>query len=243
MNKLPLCAALAAFSFPVAALAVSAPSDFVVTRSENGVSATVIDATHTPFWFEEIPTEDGGRYVVHNNTTNLSLVGFGVTNFFGLPYIDNPANPDDRFSYGLPTYSISQGDNELWTVSILDGWLWTDDFLYDGGYYYDGNTQSAAQLFGPYGNILTDEEPIAYYFQVSDADLLYPGLSASGFGFIDAAPHSVFFGVAGDDAGNTYAFIVGGPVGAVPLPAPLLLLLAGFGSLAALHRRKTRNLV
>ena len=224
-----------ALSAIVTAAFTSVASALTVTVAENGVEANILDNNFEAFYVVETETATGGAYTIHNNTTNLTLAGFGVTN----GSLDAQATIDGNTDGGFITQSDGNNAN-LWDAFELIDDNWFEPFkLLDSN--YDGF--SANELFGPDEDVLSDAEPIAMYFQLLDASALGAGLSASDFGFINSVPASSLFGVANDDQGNVFAFIngqvvgIGGPAPVVPLPAAGWMLIAGLGGLAAMRRK------
>lgn len=219
----------------VALLCTGSAQALTVTIGD--ASPTVIDGTYDAFYVTETATPNGGAYTIHNNTSNLTLIGFGVSN----PSLDAVATIDDNPGAGFVTFS--DGNTvDFWRPMNLVVGNWASEALYDD--YYD--TLSDAQaLFGDFADAL-DGEDNANYFEIFDASGLAPGLSGADFGFAEAQIASTLFGVAVDGNNNTFAFI-GGQVnpgttptpnpGTVPLPAAGWMLLAGLGGLGALRRR------
>jgi hypothetical protein len=224
-------------AFAAALLATQAAQAALVPTIEDA-TPILLDPSKAAFYVTETPTSTGGRYTIHNNTTNLSLVGFGVTN----PDMDSLPGIETAFGFspgfGPVYYSDIPDRGEFWRGFNLNGSNWSDAELYDD---YYANLSTPQALFGDIGPALEGEGNSNYY-QIEDARALPPGESASGFAFEFALPASSAFGVAADLNGaipsnDTFAFI-NAPVTVVPLPAAGWMMLAGIGALVGFARRK-----
>lgn len=224
-------------------LACAAMAVGLLTTEASALTATiaettpvVIDSGKDAFYVVEGYGGGNGTYHIYNNTSNLILLGFGVSNpLLTIATIDGSAssgfttfsNIGDAYGFGGATYT-----GDTWSPSNLTAGNWTDEDLVDGL----GDAVSAQYLFGDIGTALGGEGN-ANYFQVIDGIGLLPGQDGVDFGFSLGVAASFLFGVAVDGEGNTYAFITA-PTSAVPLPAGAVLLISAIGGLGGLSLRK-----
>ncbi len=210
------------------------------TASASSLVATIVDATptvvdsaHDAFWVEETATSTGGAYKIHNNTSNLTLLGFGVTN----PNTASVAHIDANDSFGFVTFTNSTAD--FWEAFNLSAGNWgTADLWAD----YYGTYATAQQLYGDIGTALGGDG-YANYYQMLDATGLEPGEDGWDFNFSYAVPASSLFGIAVDGNNSTFAFITGQvvtPTTTVPVPAALPLLVGGMGVLGFVGARRRK---
>ncbi|MCB1725188.1 MAG: VPLPA-CTERM sorting domain-containing protein [Gammaproteobacteria bacterium] len=212
-----------------AAIFAAGQSQAALTTTIGDAVPIVINPQFDAFYVTETPVVNGGEYTIHNNTANLTLVGFGVSN----PSLESIALIDGTDAFGFVTFSSGQ-TSDFWEALNLidDNWgtapLWDDLF----------ETSSTPQnLFGDMTTAVGTDINVNY-FQILDASGLSPGLSGTDFGFRYAAAASVLIGVAVDEFNNTYAFVGGTPVAPVPVPAAGWLMLGALGTLAGFGRRR-----
>lgn len=226
------CAAIAVGLFTTEASAL--------TSTIEEVSPVLINSGLDAFYVVE--TADGfgnGAYQIFNNTSNLTLIGFGVSN-----PLATIATIDGLGGWGEPTFTNfgnaygsggATHTSDIWDSFNLYAGNWTDEGLVNP----TGDYVSAQALFGDIGDALGGEGN-ANYFQIVDAFGVLPGQNGVDFGFTSAFLASFLFGVASDDSGNTFAFITATSAPQVPLPAGGVLLLSAIGGLGGLSLRRRR---
>lgn len=199
-----------------------------LTTTVGDAAPIVINPQMDAFYVVESATASGGAYTIHNNTANLTLIGFGVSN----PSLESVAVIDDLWPYGFVTFSDGN-THDFWEAFNLIDDDWGTAPLLDDLYETSSTPQA---LFGDMISAVGSDYNVNY-FQIADASGLGPGLSATDFGFVFAVPYSVLIGVAVDESNNTYAFVGGAAISAVPLPAAAWLMFGGLATIAGLRRR------
>lgn len=188
----------------------------------------LIDASKPAFYVIETPVLNGGNYMIFNNTTNLRLLAFGVTN----PDTSAVAVIDGLSDAGFVTYSNGI-TYDFWGAFNLSLANWNDDIL---GAPSTVSGTSAQALYGDIGTVL-GADGYANYFEAWDAYGLTGGVSGWDFGFRDALPASTLFGAAVDEFDNVYTF---NSIAAVPEPEIYALTLVGLGLVGWMARRAKR---
>lgn len=229
------------------AFALFASDAAALTSTIEETTPDIANPLYEAFYIVETATATGGAYHIYNNTTNLTLIGFGVSNPdpSAVAMIDGEDDGDpvvfsnygDAYGNGSATFTWDYWDAfnlhpDNWNETVGIG---AEDGLY-GSYY--GDLSSAQALFGDIATALGGDG-YANYYQIEDARGLYPGQDGIGFIFENAAVASFLFGVAVDDSNNTFAFI-SETTPEVPLPAGAVLLLTAIGGLGGLSLRRRR---
>ncbi|HIP53277.1 MAG TPA: VPLPA-CTERM sorting domain-containing protein [Chromatiales bacterium] len=199
-------------SIPIAALALMA---IPVAAPASTVSTPDIEIT-------EVPTPFGGTYTVTNNTAGSYLMAFGVSNTDSTAYLSDNGALDINGCQSGWCYDATTVTAENWDSTIA---------------YYDGDSETLADLFGSfYSNVEQGEDTIHWYRAVDGA--LGPGDTSSDFfAFGAEGLHSMALGVL-SGSGDVTIF-QNQQVSTVPIPAAVWLLGSALLGMFGVARRKS----